>query len=221
MLLLGPRLLIKPSGAWRAVLESAPKKAAWLISAALTAAVWPAVAVVLGHIGSAALGREEASVATLRAVVGFIAVVGGALVMAPAMALALMWLTAVAHEDVSPNKAGSVAMCIVWPAWAAGVILALPPLFGLGPELGEMLWLILAFAVAMRSIRHGAVPALSIRRRWKTRFVSHTALAFAVMFTVLSIAPAMTIRSMLGASTPLLPSMPNRPALPLPPQPNW
>lgn len=221
MLLLGPRLLINPAKAWRDVLESGQKKAVWLISAALTAAVWPAVAVVFGHIGSAAIGSEETSIATLRAVVGFISVVGGSVVTAPAMSLTLMWLSTVAHENVPPDRASLAAMCIVWPAWTAGMILAVPPLFGLGPELGEIIWAMLAFAAAFRSIRLGAVSALAIRRRWKTRFVAHATLAFVAMFALLSIAPAVTIRTMLGASTPLLSSTPDRPALPVPPEPNW
>jgi hypothetical protein len=184
MILLGPRLLINPENAWHVVRETAPRKAAWLIAAALTAAVWPAVAVVLGHIGSAALGLEEESVATLRAVVGFISAIGGAVVMAPALSLILIWLTGVAHEDISANRAGTVAMCIVWPTWASGMILAVPPLFGLGPELGEIIWVVLASIVALRAIRLESVSALAIRRRWKkcrkfkTRFSSFSFTGF-------------------------------------------
>jgi hypothetical protein len=221
MMLLGLRLLINPKRAWHVIMGAPPRKAAWLIAAALTAAVWPAVAVVLGHIGSAALGLEEASVATLRAVVGFMSVVGGALVMAPALSLILIWLTGTAHENTSANRAGTVAMCIVWPTWASGMVLAVPPLFGLGPELGEVVWVILASLVALRTIRLETVSALAIRRRWKLRFISHTTAAFIFTFAAVSIAPAMTIRSMLGASTLIMPSTPDRPPLPLPPPSDW
>ncbi|MCP4674695.1 MAG: hypothetical protein GY854_04105 [Deltaproteobacteria bacterium] len=221
MIFHGPRLLINPTRAWPGTVGDRPRPSTWLIAAALTAAVWPGVAVVGGHIGSAALGYEESAVATLRAAIGFMSVVGGALVMAPALTLILLWLTDAAHEDTTPDYTGPVAMGVLWPVWTAGLVLAVPPLLGLGPELGEAAWIMLAAFVTARTLRHGAVSALAIRRRWKSRFLVHSTAAFLVAFMIVSIAPAVVVRSILGAATPIEISLPDRPTLPLPPEPNW
>ncbi len=221
MILNGPRLLINPNRAWPGTVGDRPRQSTWLIAAALTAAVWPGVAVVGGHIGSAALGHEESSVATLRAAIGFMSVVGGALVMAPALTLILLWLTDAAHEETTPEYTGPVAMGVLWPVWTAGLVLAVPPLLGLGPELGEVTWIILAALVSVRTLRGGAVSALAIRRRWKSRFLVHSTVAFLFAFMIVSVGPAIFVRSMLGAATPIEISLPDRPALPLPPEPNW
>ncbi len=221
MILHGPRLLINPSKAWSSTVGSSPRRATWLIAAALTAAVWPGVAVVAGHIGSAALGHEEASVATLRAAIGFISVVGGALVMAPAMTLLLLWLTDAAHEYATPNQTGPVAMGILWPTWTAGLVLAVPPLLGLGPEIGEIAWTALAAVVAVRAIQSGAVATLAIRRRWKSKFIAQTSIVFVVAFFIASIGPAASVRTLLGAASPDATDLPERPTMPLPPQPTW
>ncbi|MCP4599037.1 MAG: hypothetical protein GY847_00595 [Proteobacteria bacterium] len=221
MILHGPRLLLSPGRSWNAAIGSSPRRAMWLIAAAVTAAVWPAVAVVVGHIGSAVLGHQEATVATLRAAIGFISVLGSALVMAPALTLVLLWSANTAHEYTTPTQTGPVAMGILWPTWTVGLILAVPPLFGQGPELGEIIWAMLAALVAARTFRLCAVPALAIRRRWRWRFITHSTAAFVLVFVLISIGPAIVVRAMLDAATPIEPTMPDRPALPLPPEPNW
>lgn len=221
MILNGPRLLVAPDRVWHDTVGTASRPAPWLVAAALTAAVWPAVAVVLGHVGSALVGHEELSVATLRAAIGFISVLGGALVMAPALTLALLWTTSNAHASTTAGQAGPVAMGLLWPTWTAGIVLAFPPLLGFGPTVGELLWLLLVAVVVFRTIRLGAVSTLPIRRRWKWRFTTRSVLAFILIFVMTSIGPAVAVRGILNISEPAGFSMPDRPALPKPPEPEW
>jgi hypothetical protein len=221
MIFNGPRFLIFPSLSRTLVSTPITKTASWLIAAALTAAVWPALAVVGGHIGSALLGREEVTVAVLRAVVGLTAVVGGAIVAAPALTLLVLWTTETAKENTSPDFAGTVAMGILWPAWAGGLVLAVPPLLGLGPELGEIMWALLAALIAFKIIKSHSIDLLGIRRRWALRFKIHMASAFVLLFVLVAITPPMAVRSILGAATQIVHSLPDQPDLPLPPLPNW
>ena len=127
MIFNGPRLLITPKRGWTAVIAGHSHSAVWLVAAALTAAVLPAAAVVVGHLGSAISGYEENATATLRAAIGFTSVAGGALVMAPALTLLLQGLTRWSRGDTTPSRAAPVAMGILWPVWTAGIILAIPP----------------------------------------------------------------------------------------------
>ncbi len=221
MILNGPRLLIKPDRVWHDTVGTALRPAPWLVAAALTAAVWPAVAVVLGHVGSALVGHEELSVATLRAAIGFISVLGGALVMAPALTLALLWTTNNAHTSTTVSQAGPVAMGLLWPTWTAGIVLAFPPLLGFGPTVGEILWMLLGTLVAFRTIRSGAVSSLRIRRRWRWRFTIRSVLAFVLIFVMTSLGPAVAVRGILNISKPAGFAMPDRPALPRPPDSEW
>jgi hypothetical protein len=220
LILHGPRLLVSPHRTWSTIVGR-DRQAISLIAAAITAAVWPASAVVAGHIGSAALAYEESTIAILRAMVGFMAVVGGSLVMAPALTLALLWTSETSRGTVDSKRAGAVAMGLLWPTWTAGIILVVPPLLDLGPELGEFLWLGLATLVVIRLLNQYACPTLTVRRRWKSRFVLRSTIVYLLLFTITAIAPAMFVRSMLGASSPHVASLPTRPALPLPPEPNW
>ncbi len=220
MILNGPKLLLFPTKAAQTGSTSV-RHASWLVAAALTAAVWPALAVVVGHIGSARLGQEETSIAILRAIVGFMAAVGGAVVVAPALTLLIVWITDAAKERTTTATAGPVAMHILWPAWAAGLVLLIPPLFGLGPEIGEIAWAVLATIAAVRIIRSHAAKALGIRRRWTKRFQTHMTAAFFILFSLVVITPPMAVRSMLGADTPTIPSIPERAELPRPPPANW
>ncbi len=221
MILNGPRLLVKPDSVWQKTVGMALRPALWLVAAALTAAVWPAMAVVLGHLGSALIGHEELSVATLRAAVGFISVLGGALVMAPALTLALLWTTDSAHASATPNQTGPVAMGLLWPTWTAGIVLAFPPLLGFGPTVGEIIWTLLVALVAFRTIRVGAISSLVIRRRWRWRFTTQSIVAFVVIFLFTSVGPAILVREILDVSKPAAFTMPDRPALPMPPSPEW
>jgi hypothetical protein len=221
MILNGPKLLIHPRSAWASAVGDRSRSAVWLVVAALTAAVLPAAAVVAGHLGSAIFGWADHATATLRAAIGFMSVAGGVLVVAPAFSLILMSLTRWSRGEATPGRAVAVAMGIVWPAWTAGSVLAVPPLFGLGPEIGELLWLILVAIVSVRTVRAGGLAALAIRRRWAGHFVLRVTVAFVLLFTAVTITPAMAVRAMLGAATEILPALPERPALPLPPAPNW
>ena len=221
MIFNGPNFLFRPSKTWAKAIEDNTHDPWWLISASLTAAVWPALAVVAGHLTSSVLGIEEARIAILRAAVGFITVVGGALVIAPAICLVFMWTTRVAHERENPRKAVSVGMGVIWPVWSAGIILFLPPLLGLGPELGEIGWAIVAIALGAHMIKTQAAGALGIRRRWAARFILHTSCAFALLFLAVTVCPAVLARGILGAGTPVVRTVSQRPALPLPPSPNW
>ncbi len=221
MILNGPKLLIHPRAAWPSAVGTRSHSAVWLVAAALTAAVLPSAAVVAGHLGSAIFGGEEHATATLRAAIGFIAVAGGALVVAPALTLILLSLTRWSRGDASPGRAGGVAMGLVWPVWTAGSVLAIPPLLGLGPEIGEIVWFSLVAAITVRTLRSGALASLSIRRRWAGHFIARATLVFTLLFGVITLTPAMTVRAMLGAATEIIPDLPDRPALPLPPAPNW
>ncbi len=221
MILYGPRLLFSLGKAWPKTVGVSSGSAFWLIAAAITAAVWPAVGVVAGHICSAALGHEDTARATLRAAIGFVSVLGGALVMAPALTLILLWLSQLARATTSPGQSGAVAMGLLWPVWFAGVLLVVPPVFGLGPELGEVLWTVLAGCIVVRILRRKGASFLGIRRRWASRFIVHSTVAFLLLFVLVSVGPAMLTRAVLGASTKIELSLPKRPELPLPPEPNW
>lgn len=221
MIFNGPNLLLRPRTTWARAVGDSSHNPWWLISASLTAAVWPALAVVAGHLISASFGLVDTKVATMRAAIGFLTVVGGALVIAPAICLVFMWTTRTAHEEENPRKAVSVGMGVIWPVWAAGVFLFLPPLVGLGPEFGELGWALIAIALAVRFIKNEAALELGIRRRWATRFILHTSLAFAMLFALVTIGPATLARDLLGAATPVVKAMPKHLTLPLPPPPNW
>jgi hypothetical protein len=217
----GPRLLITPKRGWTAVIAGRSRSGVWLVAASLTAAVLPATAVVAGHPGSANSGDEESAPATHTAAIGFTSVAGGARVMAPALTLLLLALTRWSRGNATPSNAAPVAMGILWPVWTAGLILAVPPLLGLGPELGEFVWTALAVIIAVRTLRSGALPSLAVRRRWAGHFMLRATVLFSLLFVVVALAPAMTVRAMLGAATEILPSLPERVPLPFPPLPNW
>jgi len=217
----GPRLLVSPRKGWAALISGQSRSSGWLVAAAVTAAVLPAAAVVVGHLGSAMLGQEDKATAILRAAIGFTSVAGGALVMAPALTLLLLAIARWSRGVATPRTAGPVAMGIIWPVWTAGVILTAPPLLGLGPEVGEILWVVLAVLIAYRALHTTAPGELAIRRRWSSHFVLRATLLFTVLFVVITLGPAMTVRAMLGAATEILAALPERAPLPLPPTPNW
>jgi hypothetical protein len=217
----GPRLLVSPRKGWAALITGTSRSPGWLVAAAVTAAVLPAAAVVGGHLGSAVLGHEEKATAILRAAIGFTSVAGGALVMAPALTLLLITLTRWSRGTTTPRRAAPVAMGILWPVWTAGVILTAPPLLGLGPEVGEIVWSVLAVFIAHRLLSTAVPGELAIRRRWSSYFVLRSTVLFAVLFVVIILGPAMTVRAMLGAATEILAALPERAPLPLPPDPNW
>jgi len=217
----GPKLLLGPGRWWPQVVGSDPRSAGWLVAAALTAAVLPAAAVVGGHLGAAALGHIARDVAAQRAAVGLVATVGGALVLAPALALVLMWLTRASRAEQGRGRETAGAMGILWPAWTAGLVLAVPPLLDLGPEPGEALWAVLAAAVACRAIRDGAVWGLGVRRRWRTHFTIRATAAFVVLFLAVPIAPAFVARGLLGVSGETIRPAPTTLEWPLPPEPKW
>lgn len=218
MILQGPKLLLRP----QSPIDVPPvRPGLWLFAAALTASIWPAAAAVVGHIGSTLLGHTSTEVATARAAVGLVCVVGSAIVSAPALALTLWRLAEVAHEAPKAPAATKAAMALVWPAWAAGIVLVFPPLVGLGPLTGELLWAAAAILTAGRMLKARALELLGIRRRWAAGFIVRSTVAFALVFVTLSIAPAMAARVMLGATAPSAPVDVERPTLPLPPEAHW
>jgi hypothetical protein len=217
----GPRLLVDPGRYWSRSVGADHRSAGWLVAAALTAAVLPAAAVVASHLGAAALGHIARDVAVQRAAVGLVAAAGGALVLAPALTLVLMWLTRASRVEAGGGRETGAAMGIVWPVWTAGLVLALPPLVDFGPEPGEILWVLLGTAVALRTIRKGVVPHLGVRRRWRTHFTLRLAAAFVVLFVAVPVAPAFVARGLLGVSGETVRSAPVAFDLPLPPDPDW
>lgn len=221
MILNGFRLLVHLKKSWPVLVDGRKRSAASLTVAALTAAVFPSVAVVAGHLGSAMLGKEDSTTAALRAAVGFAATAGGALVTAPALTLLLIFLAESNRGFSGAERAGSVAVGVLRPVWTAGLVLGIPPLLGLGPEIGEILWAVLAFFIAHRIFRSFALSSLEIRRRWAGRFSLHASALFAILFIAVALGPAMTVRSMLGAATVIPVSVPETDALPLPPSPDW
>lgn len=221
MILNGFRLIAAPARAWATGAIPAPRSAGGLAAAALTAVIWPAAAVVCGHLGSAALGSTAPEVAVQRAAVGFVSAVGGALVAAPALALLLMRALESSRAEADLPRAGRVALGLVWPAWAAGLILAVPPLVGLGPELGELAWFAVGAAAALRSLRCFARGGDGVRRRWAGPFLARASLAFALVFAAVPIAPAMAVRAALGAQGELAPPAPPPISWPLPEAPDW
>jgi hypothetical protein len=217
----GPKLLFSPGRFWPEAVGAGSRSAGWLVAAALTAAMLPAAAVVGGHLGAAALGHIGREVAVQRAAVGLVATVGGALVLAPALALVLMWLTRASRAEHGRGRETATAAGILWPAWTAGLVLALPPLLDLGPEPGEALWTMLAAAAAVRAIRDGAVAGLGVRRRWRAHFSLRASAAFVALFLAVPIAPAFVVRGLLGVSGETTRPAPTALEWPLPPEPKW
>jgi hypothetical protein len=221
VILNGPKLLLRGAKTWRSAITGRTPSATGLLAGALTAAIWPALAVVGGHLGAMALGHQLAPTAVQRAAVGLVATVGGALVMAPALTLALMWLARTSRAENDPVLSGPVALGIVWPVWTAGLVLALPPLLGLGPEPGEIAWIALGLLLAARLLTIGAVETLGIRRRWKWHFVTRAVLVFVLLFALIPLGPALLVRGMLGVSGSAVHAPPEPLELPLPPEPDW
>jgi hypothetical protein len=221
VILNGPKLAAAPARFWRGALATCPRSSGGLLAAALTAVPWPAAAVVGGHLGAAALGLVSPEVAVQRAAVGFVAAVGGALVMAPALALALMRIARSARAPEELDHAGPVAMGLVWPAWAAGIALAVPPLVGLGPEVGEIAWFVLGTALAGRALWVHAAAGTEVRRRWAGPFFARGLLAFALLFAAIPFAPALAVRAALGVEGELVAAAPEAIAWPLPEAPDW
>jgi hypothetical protein len=217
----GFKIAVSPARFWQPALAGCPRSPSGLLAAALTAVPWPAVAVVVGHLGSVALGFASPDVAVQRAAVGFVAAVGGALVMAPALALALMWISESSRARGDVARTGPLAMGLIWPSWAAGLALAAPPLVGLGPEIGEIAWYLLGIAVAGRALWVHAKAGGEVRRRWAGPFFARGLLAFALLFAAVPIAPALAVRAALGVEGELVRSAPPPVSWPLPEAPDW
>jgi hypothetical protein len=218
----GFKLIAAPARAWSSGAISGPCSAGGLVAAALTAAIWPAIAVVGGQLGSAALGFATPQIAVQRAAVGFVAAVGGALVAAPALALAMMRVCESSRAPDDLWHAGRIALGLVWPAWAAGLLLAVPPLVGLGPELGEIAWFAAGLAVAVRALGAYSRDGNEVRRRWAGPFFVRAALVFAFLFAAVPIAPAIAVRAALGVQGELIGAARVEPvSWPLPETPDW
>ena len=193
----------------------------WVVAAALTAVIWPAVAVVIGHMGSFLLGFTAEEIAIQRAAVGLVAVVGGAVVLAPAYTLALIRVSESAIMEPEVSVLAPAAMGVIWPVWFFGIILAVPPLFGMGPEIGELLWVFFAIAVAARTIRLGAAKGLNVRRRWARRFIWRSVLTFSCLFVLILVGPAFGVRVLMGIEGERTYGEPKGVVLPLPENPDW
>jgi hypothetical protein len=217
----GFKIVVAPDRSLPPALAGCPRSPSGLLAAALTAVPWPAAAVVAGHLGSVALGFASPEVAVQRAAVGFVAAVGGALVMAPALALALMRISEGARAPGDAERAGPLAMGLVWPAWAVGLVLAAPPLVGLGPEIGEIAWFALGTFVAGRALLAHARAGGDVRRRWAGPFFARGLLAFALLFAIVPIAPALAVRAALGVEGELVRAAPAEVVWPLPEAPDW
>ncbi len=221
MILNGPRLAIRPARSWSAAVGDRPRPTSFLLVGALTAAIWPAAAVVGGQLGAAALGLVNRETAVERALVGLVAGAGGALVMAPALALVLIRLVRASRAEHGEGLEIPAALGILWPAWTAGLVMAPAPLAGLGPELGEIAWMLLAVLLAVRAVTAGAVPGLGVRRRWRRHFVARVSIAFLLLFLAIPIAPALGVRALLGVEGEMPRAAPEPPSWPLPPEPSW
>ena len=221
MIFNGIKLLIDPVGAWSSDIKGRRHSAVWLLGASLTAVVFPATAVVAGHIGSALLGHVDHDMAIQRAALGLVATVGGGLVMAPALTLAMIRISGAARAQAESSVAGPVAMGLLWPTRAAGLVLLAPPLLGLGPELGEVAWLVLATVIVFRTVKLGAVKGLGVRRRWAVRFLWQNVLVFMLLFVAIPVGPAMLLRAMMGVAGVTVHAPPEPIVWPLPQQPNW
>jgi hypothetical protein len=221
VILNGLKLIARPARAWSSDAIAPPRSSGGLVAGALTAALPPAVAVVVGHLGSAALGFAAPEIAVQRAAVGFVAAVGGAIVAAPALALVMMRVCESARAPGDLENAGRVALGLLWPAWTAGVLLVVPPLLGLGPELGEIAWFCAGTALAVRSLVAYSRSAGEVRRRWHGPFLVRAALAFALLFAAVPIAPAMLVRAALGVQGELISRAPEAVEWPLPETPDW
>jgi hypothetical protein len=188
---------------------------------AVLSSLWPAAAVVAGNVIAGHMGYEEPAIAVRRAVVGLLCAVGSACVSSPALALLIMGLKRQSGEPIDASRACAGATRLVAPMWACGVVAALPPIFGLGPEVGELLWVGLAVVIAALAARNGLARALEVRRRWHVAFVLTVSLAAGLLIVGTMFLPAVGLRWTLGAATPLpLPRL-DPVFLPFPPPPNW
>lgn len=221
MILNGFKIAVAPALSLGPALASCPRSPSGLLAAALTAVPWPAAAVVGGHLGAAALGLTTPEIGVQRAAVGFVAAVGGALVMAPALALALMWVSKSARAPGDAERSGALAMGLVWPSWAAGILLAGPPLAGLGPEIGEIAWFAVGTALAARALWVHAKAGTDVRRRWAGPFFARGLIAFTILFAAVPIAPALAARAALGVEGELVRAAPEPIVWPLPEAPDW
>ena len=200
MIFNGLKILVSPAKRWSVLLSKEHRRLSWLITAAITAAVFPSIAVVAGHLGAAFLGCELQQVAIQRAAVGLVATFTGVMVMAPACTLIVS--SALKNARVSHNMgiAASSAMGFLWPIWFCGFIMIIPPLFNMGPEPGEIAWFVLGCLAVFRIIKKAAVNELKIRRRWKKQFIVQMSVSLILLFAIVPFVPAFTVRYFMGVS---------------------
>ncbi|MCK9523533.1 MAG: hypothetical protein M0R76_10925 [Proteobacteria bacterium] len=214
---------MSPGKHWRAG-RALPGHLSWLgaFGASSEAAMLPAMAVVAGHIGAALLQVETSEVALQRAAVGLLTTFLGAWVMSSAFAFLLLWISGQTAVPTTASQAFASSMGFVFPAWTAGIVLVVPPLLGAGPELGEILWFLLALISTLRILHSDALRVIGVRRRWLRPFRWRTAMSFALLFVAILIVPAFVARHFLqvdaivGFIAPVVEL-----TWPLPPPPNW
>jgi len=221
LILNGPLLIFSPKKAWQKHVSGSSKSAAWLLPVSLTAAIFPAVAVVVGHLASSMLGFETSEIAIRRAVVGLVATVGGAMVMAPALALGIKLTSSNAKLEMPVSTSVVTSMGLVWPAWASGIVLCVPPVLGFGPAIGEIVWFFTASICVFYVLKKAATKDVGVRRRWASSFVVQTTVAFVILFAIISVGPAVAVRALMGVSGKVEPPKPDPIAWPVPHQPDW
>jgi len=217
----GLQMIRKPVETWQAMARPEGHSPTWLPVAAIVAATIPAVAVVLGHLGSHWLGYADRETALQRAAIGFVATVPGAVVMTAALALALLRICDDAKVSLSGTALPSAVMGLIAPAWFCGAVLAVPPLLQLGPGIGELLWFALALLCAIRVIRKAMADGLGVRRRWKTVFSVETGIAFALLFLAVPLLPAALMRHAVGVTGAVFSGDPAPMTWPVPEPADW
>lgn len=221
MILNGIKLLIRPKDAWEKLLADQGSHAPQLFTAALTAATLPAIVAVAGHLASSYIGYAAHATAIQRAAIGFVAIALGALVMIPALSLALVRIGNNARIPMTPNTASASAMAIVWASWISGIVLAIPPLLNIRPEYGELLWFILAVMCAFRVIRKTINSGVAVHRRWRTKFTIESMIAFIILFFAIPVFPPLLMRFLLGVTGQVVYGAPPELEWPHPPPAAW
>ncbi len=221
MIFNGIKLLIHPRQTWERHLSNQSSHATSLAAAAFSAAVLPTTAVVLGHLFSAKLGFTDHTTAIQRAAIGFVSVSIGALVMIPSLALLLLRIGTNARIDMTSEKASAAAMALVWATWICGVIMMLPPLLNLRPELGEFAWYIIGLFAAWRVLSQSVGSGLKVSRRWRNRFQFEALVAFSVLFIAVPILPPLLMRTLVGVTGQVIYGAPPDILWPHPPTPEW
>ncbi|MBN2343359.1 MAG: hypothetical protein JXX29_20810 [Deltaproteobacteria bacterium] len=221
MIFNGVKLIARPRNAWEKLLADQHSHAPQLIAAAFTAATLPAIAAVSGNLASAGLGHASNATAIQRAAIEFVSIAFGALIMIPALSLALLKIGTGARVNMTAQKAAAAAMALVWASWSCGIVLALPPLLNIRPEFGEFAWVLLALVCAYRVLVLTIDSGVSVSRRWRNKFTVEAMVAFTVLFVAVPVVPSLVMRFLVGVTGQVLYGAPPALDWPQPPEPTW